>query len=142
MVNCLAIRSHLIQTTRLLIFYLITFSLSLFIYFVAVYHAWRTIWFCLVVCLWNHFVLFIHFERAVSSLPYIPDLVFIFVFMYCLPTEMYSYASMLLFSQNNRVHAKAVLTYIEAGPQGQLAPELTAALKSLWADSGVQVCFH
>eukprot|EP01147_Barroeca_monosierra_P005284 gene5284-8849_t len=44
--------------------------------------------------------------------------------------------------QNNRVHAKAVLTYIEAGPQGQLAPELTAALKSLWADSGVQECFR
>ena len=41
--------------------------------------------------------------------------------------------------QGNRVHAKAVLTYVESGSQGQLTPELTAALKSLWADSGVQV---
>ncbi|EGD76410.1 guanine nucleotide-binding protein G(o) subunit alpha [Salpingoeca rosetta] len=44
--------------------------------------------------------------------------------------------------QANRVHAKAVLTYVESGSQGQLTPELTAALKSLWADSGVQECFR
>lgn len=44
--------------------------------------------------------------------------------------------------QANRVHAKAVLTYVESGSQGQLTPELTAALKSLWADTGVQHCFR
>ena len=37
------------------------------------------------------------------------------------------------------MHVKAVLSYVELGAQGGLTPELTAALKALWADSGVQV---
>lgn len=41
--------------------------------------------------------------------------------------------------QDNRVHAKAVLSYVELGAAGGLTPELTAALKALWGDTGVQV---
>jgi GTPase SAR1 family protein len=44
--------------------------------------------------------------------------------------------------QNNRTHAKVVLSYVELGAAGGLTPELTAALKALWTDSGVQECFR
>ena len=32
-----------------------------------------------------------------------------------------------------------MLSYVELGAAGGLTPELTAALKALWTDSGVQV---
>ena len=35
-----------------------------------------------------------------------------------------------------------MLSYIELGTSGGLNPELTEALKALWADSGVQECFR
>ena len=41
--------------------------------------------------------------------------------------------------QGNRVHVKAVLSYAEVGPQNGLSPELSAAIRSLWQDGGVQV---
>eukprot|EP00730_Choanoeca_flexa_P015871 TRINITY_DN7384_c0_g1_i2.p1 TRINITY_DN7384_c0_g1~~TRINITY_DN7384_c0_g1_i2.p1 ORF type:complete len:387 (+),score=108.05 TRINITY_DN7384_c0_g1_i2:191-1351(+) len=44
--------------------------------------------------------------------------------------------------QHNRTHAKAVLSYVELGQAGGLTPELTSALKALWADTGVQECFR
>jgi GTPase SAR1 family protein len=40
--------------------------------------------------------------------------------------------------QANRVHVKAILT---ASGQQALSPELSAAIKSLWGDSGVRACF-
>eukprot|EP00051_Salpingoeca_urceolata_P010532 m.128841 g.128841 ORF g.128841 m.128841 type:complete len:354 (+) comp16748_c2_seq1:223-1284(+) len=42
----------------------------------------------------------------------------------------------------NRIHVKAVLSYIELGAQGGLPADLAAAIKALWQDSGVQECFR
>eukprot|EP00055_Hartaetosiga_balthica_P009450 m.37678 g.37678 ORF g.37678 m.37678 type:complete len:358 (+) comp6751_c0_seq1:159-1232(+) len=44
--------------------------------------------------------------------------------------------------QANRVHVKAVLSYVDSGSQGQLTPELSAALKCLRDDSGVKECIR
>lgn len=45
-------------------------------------------------------------------------------------------------NSSNRIHVKAVLTYIDSGAQGSLTPELSAALKSLRDDSGVKECIR
>lgn len=43
--------------------------------------------------------------------------------------------------QSNRVHVKAVLSYVELGAQGGMPAELARAIKALWADLGVQACY-
>lgn len=43
--------------------------------------------------------------------------------------------------QGNRLHVKALLNFVELGAAGELSSELSAAITSLWADSGVQACF-
>lgn len=60
---------------------------------------------------------------------------------HCLLSFMFTTERVLSLSssQNNRVHVKAVLSYVQLGTQGGLTPELTAAIKALWVDSGVQV---
>lgn len=45
-------------------------------------------------------------------------------------------------SQDNRVHVKAVLSYIEVGATGGLTADLAAAIQALWQDAGVQECFR
>lgn len=44
--------------------------------------------------------------------------------------------------QDNRKHVKALLSFAEVGPQNGLSPELSAAIKALWQDAGVQECFR
>jgi len=42
----------------------------------------------------------------------------------------------------NRVHVKAILTYVEMSADQRMPPELVDAIKGLWRDSGVQECYR
>lgn len=44
--------------------------------------------------------------------------------------------------QKNRVHVKAVLSYVELGADGVLPRDLADAVKALWTDKGVMQCFN
>ena len=43
--------------------------------------------------------------------------------------------------QANRVHVKAILSYVELGAAGVMPAELSAAIAALWKDQGVQHCY-
>lgn len=45
-------------------------------------------------------------------------------------------------NQANRVHVKAILSYVELGATNAMPVELTAAIANLWADTGVQDCYR
>ena len=44
--------------------------------------------------------------------------------------------------QANRVHVKAVLTYVELSSESSMPSDLAEAIKALWRDSGVQECYR